>query len=43
MSEGEVRRSGVLARFACGELTQVEAAAALGLSYRQAKRVWKRY
>jgi hypothetical protein len=43
MSEGEVRRSGILARVQSGELTQVEAAAVLGLSYRQTKRLWKRY
>jgi hypothetical protein len=43
MSEGEVRRSGILARVQSGELTQVEAAAALWLSYRQTKRLWKRY
>ena len=34
MSAVEVRRAGVLARVQLGELTQVEAAAVLGLSYR---------
>ncbi len=35
MSEEEVRRAGVLKRVKGGELTQVEAAEMLGLSYRQ--------
>lgn len=43
MSEEEVRRAGVLKRVKAGELTQVEAAEMLGLSYRQAKRVYARY
>src|SRR3954447_12481581 len=43
MSEGEVRRGGVLARVQAEELTQVEAAEILGVSYRQAKRLWQRY
>ena len=43
MSEKEVRRGGVLARVEAGEVTQVEAAAILGLSYRQTKRLWKQY
>ncbi len=41
MSEKEVRRGGVVARVEAGEVTQVEAAAILGLSYRQTKRLWK--
>jgi transposase len=43
MSEGEVRRGGILARVEAGEVTQVEAAAMLGLSYRQTKRLWSQY
>jgi transposase len=43
MSAGEVRRGGVLERVHAGELTQVEAAAVLGLSHRQTKRLWKQY
>ena len=43
MSEEEVRRAGVLKRVKSGELKQVEAAEMLGLSYRQAKRLYRRY
>jgi transposase len=43
MSEEEVRRAGVLKRVKGGELTQVEAAEMLGLSYRQLKRIYVRY
>lgn len=43
MSEEEVRRAGVLGRVAAGELSQVEAAERLGLSYRQVKRLYRRY
>lgn len=43
MSEEEVRRAGVLKRVKLGELTQVEAAQVLRLSYRQAKRLYSRY
>jgi hypothetical protein len=43
MSEGEVRRGGILARVETGEVSQVEAAAMLGLSYRQTKRLWSEY
>jgi transposase len=43
MNEEEVRRAGVLRRVKAGELTQVEAAEMLGLSYRQLKRVYVRY
>jgi hypothetical protein len=39
MSEEEVRRAGVLRRVKAGELSQVEAADVLGLSYRQLKRI----
>jgi AraC-like DNA-binding protein len=41
MSEEEVRRAGVLKRVKAGELTLVEAAEMLGLSYRQLKRIYK--
>jgi transposase len=43
MSEEETRRAGVLRRVKEGELRQTEAAEMLGLSYRQLKRVYRRY
>ena len=43
MSEEEVRRAGVLKRVKAEELTQVEAAEMLGMSYRQVKRLYGRY
>jgi transposase len=43
MSEEEIRRAGVLKRIKGGELSQVEAAEMLGLSYRQVKRIYQRY
>lgn len=43
MSEEEVRRAGVLKRVKAGELSQVEAAEMLGVSYRQVKRLHRRY
>jgi transposase len=43
MSEEEIRRAGVLKRVKAGELSQVEAAEVLGLSYRQVKRIYRRY
>ena len=43
MSEREVRRAGVLARVKGEELTQVEASEILGLSYRQTKRLYRRF
>lgn len=43
MSEEEVRRAGVLKRVKQGELTQIEAAEMLELSYRQLKRVYRRF
>lgn len=43
MSEEEVRRAGVMERVRQGELRQTEAAALLGISYRQSKRLMKRY
>jgi transposase len=43
MSDEEVRRAGVLKRVKAGELTQVEAAEMLELSYRQVKRLYGRY
>ena len=43
MSEEEVRRAGVLRRVQAGELSQVEAAEVLKLSYRQLKRIYGRY
>lgn len=43
MSEKEVRRAGVMARVKEGKLKLRSAANMLGISYRQAKRLWKRY
>ena len=43
MSEREVLRAAVLAQVAAEEWTLVEAAERMELSYRQAKRQWKRY
>ncbi len=43
MSDEEVRRAGVLRRVKAGELTQVEAAEMLALSYRQVKRLYRRF
>src|ERR1700693_6631496 len=43
MSCKELRRAGVLARVESGELKLVDAAVMMGMSYRQSKRVAKRY
>ena len=43
MSEVEIRRAEVLSRVAEGELGVVKAAGMLQVSYRQGKRLWKRY
>lgn len=43
MSEIELRRVGALARVESEELKLVDAAELIGLSYRQAKRLWRRY
>lgn len=43
LSAREVDRAGVLRRVKDGKLKLVSAAQMLGISYRQAKRVWKRY
>jgi transposase len=43
MSEEEIRRAGVLKRVKAGELSQVEASEVLALSYRQGKRIYRRY
>src|SRR5208283_4355833 len=43
MSKGELDRVEVLARVKSGSLRVVDAAALLRMSYRQAKRLWKRY
>ena len=43
MSEEELRRVGVLARVESGELKLVDAARMLPVSYRQLKRLWRRY
>src|SRR5450756_2825257 len=43
MSERELRRVGILARVESGELKVADAARMLFVSYRQAKRLWRRY
>jgi transposase len=43
MSSKELKRLGVLARVEKETLNLVNAAEILGLSYRQAKRIWRRY
>jgi len=43
MSSKELKRLGVLARVEKGALNLVHAAEILGLSYRQTKRIWRRY
>jgi transposase len=43
MSEREMRRAAVLAQVKSGSWTVVEAAERMEVSYRQAKRLWKRY
>jgi transposase len=43
MSRKERNRITVMAGVKSGELTQVQAAELMGLGYRQAKRVWRRY
>ena len=43
MSEREMRRAAVLAQVRTGAWTLVEAAERMEMSYRQAKRLWKRY
>src|SRR5713101_8002417 len=43
MSQRELRRVEVLARTASEELRLADAAEILGLSYRQGKRLWRRY
>ena len=43
MSSRELRRLGVLTRVEKEALSLVDAAAILGLSYRQTKRIWRRY
>ena len=43
LSKRELQRGGVLARVEAGELRLKDAAAVTQVSYRQAKRLWKRY
>jgi transposase len=43
MSRGELRRVGVFTRIASGELKLTHAAEILGRSYRQIKRLWRRF
>ena len=43
MSKRELQRAGVLARVKAGELQLKDAGELMRLSYRQAKRLWKRY
>jgi len=43
MSERDLRGVAMLGRVASGELKLVQAAEGLGLSYRQGKRIWRRF
>jgi transposase len=43
MSGEEVRRAGILEGVRTGDLKQIDAAELLGVGYRQAKRLWRRY
>ena len=43
MSKRELQRAGILARVKAGDLGVQDAAELRGVSYRQAKRLWKRY
>ena len=43
MSERELKRAAVLSRVAQAGWSLVQAAERMGVSYRQAKRLWKRY
>ena len=43
MSRRELERVEVMGRVGSGDLSLEDAAAILGLSYRQTKRVWRRY
>jgi transposase len=43
MSQEELRRVEVLARVGSGQLRVIDASRLLRVSYRQAKRLWKRY
>src|SRR5256885_7761003 len=43
MSKGELERVGVLARVQSKQLLVVDASRLMRVSYRQAKRLWKRY
>ncbi len=43
MNERELKRGAVLSQVAEKDWTLVQAAERMGLSYRQAKRLWKRY
>jgi len=43
MSQRELKRAGILARVGAGELKLVEGSELMGVSYRQGKRLWKKY
>lgn len=43
LSKRELRRGGVLARVKAGDLRVKDGAELMGVSYRRAKRLWKRY
>ena len=43
LSRRELERAGVLARVKCGDLRVKDGAELMGVSYRQGKRLWKRY
>ena len=43
LSKRELQRGGILARVKSGELRVKNAAELMGVSYRQGKRLWKRF
>ena len=43
MSQRELKRAGILERVAGGELSLVEGSELMGVSYRQGKRLWRKY
>src|SRR5215212_10152974 len=43
MSKKELERKTILDSFRCGKLTLKECSKKMGVSYRQAKRIWQRY
>ena len=43
MSKKELERKTLLEAYICGKLTLEEAGLRMGVSYRQAKRIWRKY